>query len=297
MMNYLPKRAVIKFWRNTVPRLRMRVGHTQVRVSGYNSNAGALFRWREGWKTEIIRRVFAIEDGDFVDVGANVGQTLLDYCAAGIKCRYIGFEPNPTAFASLHIFIRDNDLKNCVLLPIGLSDTASVLNLYSQVSHAADVNATIVADLRPRMTLDQTPIVCCRFDDLRAALGIASIGLIKIDVEGAELAVLRGMEGTLRELRTPVLCEILYADKSADLHQYGEAVKSTIEFLHQIDYAVFRVLMDRTTERFVGLRKMADLPTQVWSPDNSHECDYILIPTEKVCNYEQTIAGGSAKLG
>ncbi len=220
MMNYLPQRAALKFWRSTVPRFRMRVGRTRVRVSGHSRSPGALFRWREGWKTEIIREIFKIEDGDFVDVGANVGQTLLDYCATGINCRYIGFEPNPSAFASLHTFVADNKIKNCVILPIGLSDAAAVLNLYSQVPHAADVNATIVPDLRPRMTLEQTAVFCCRFDDLRSALGIASIGLVKIDVEGAELAVLRGMEGSLRELRAPVLCEILYADERADLRQY-----------------------------------------------------------------------------
>ena len=46
-------------------------------------------------------------------------------------------------------------------------------------------------------------------DEALTELGISLISVIKIDVEGAELQVLRGLSGTLRSARPPVIFEVL----------------------------------------------------------------------------------------
>jgi hypothetical protein len=104
-----------------------------------------------------------------------------------------------------------------------------------------DSGASIIPDLRPTKELQHSPILCCRFDDLRGDLGVTSIGLVKIDVEGAERQVLHGMERSLRELRAPILCEILYADAHADILRYERNVRSIMHFLDQLEYTVFRI--------------------------------------------------------
>ena len=48
------------------------------------------------WKTDLIKRLVLPNDGAFIDVGANVGQTLLDTLNAHPMVQYIGFEPNPS---------------------------------------------------------------------------------------------------------------------------------------------------------------------------------------------------------
>jgi FkbM family methyltransferase len=290
------QRAVIKFWRRMVPRFSILAGGRGVHVSGNNLKPKALLTWTYGWKAEIIRQILEIEDGDFIDIGANVGQTLLDFYAAGAARRYIGFEPHPKSFASLCTLAWENDFENCVILPVGLSDTLSVLNLYSVFGATeTDSGASIVPDLRVTKELKHTPILCCRFDDLRGDLNVTSIGLVKIDVEGAELQVLRGMEGSIRELRPPIVSEILYADAHADILHYESNVRSIMRFLDQLEYTVFRIQKDRQEEQFLGLLKTTAFPIQVWTPENAHECDYLLIPTEKMHDYERLIDFSSGR--
>jgi FkbM family methyltransferase len=271
------------------PRFTILAGRTRVHVSGNNLKPKALLTWEYGWKAEIIRKTLEMEDGDFIDVGANVGQTLLDFYAAGVGRRYIGFEPNPDSFASICNLAQENKFETCVILPIGLSDTLSVLNLYWAFGATTDSGATIIADLRGTKELKHAPILCCRFDDLRGDLGVTSIGLVKIDVEGAELQTLRGMEGSLRKLRAPILCEILYANEHADILQYESNVKSIMRLLDQLEYTVFRIQKDRRERHFLGLAKTTTFPIQVWTPENAHECDYMLIPTEKIHDYKRLI--------
>lgn len=285
------QRAAIKMWRHMVPRFSIVAGNTRVHVSGNNLKPAVLLTWEFGWKADIIRRILGTYGGDFIDVGANVGQTLLDFCAAGAAGRYIGFEPNPNSFMSLCTLAWENQFKSCLILPVGLSDGLSVLNLYSAVGATTDSGASVVAALRGTRELTHSPILCCRFDDLRHDLKIASIGLIKIDVEGAELPVLRGMEKTLRESRPPVLCEFLYADERADIVQYEKNMASIKRFLEQLEYTVFRIQKDPHEKHFRGLVRTAEFPIQVWTRENAHECDYILIPTEKIHDYARILEG------
>ena len=165
-----------------------------IAVGGFGTNRPGSLKWECGWKAEVIRQILEINRGDFIDVGANIGQTLLDFNAAGIGSRYIGFEPNPASFVSLFTLVEKNNFKKCLILPVGLSDTTTILNLHSLIDAPTDLTASLVSDLRPARKHKQTPVLCCRFDDVRDNLGVISIGLIKIDVEGFELAVLRGME-------------------------------------------------------------------------------------------------------
>jgi hypothetical protein len=140
------------------------------------------------------------------------------------------------------------------------------------------------------MQVDSTAIYCCRFDELRAPLAVTSIGLVKIDVEGAELAVLRGMEGTFRAERVPVLCEILYADNSADIEAHRRKMEATDSFLREIQYVPFRLVVDKSSGRLQQLMRIESLPVTVWTDENQHECDYLLIPAEKAHRYLEAFA-------
>ena len=95
----------------------------------------ALLKWENSWKAEVIRHALKIRNRDFIDIGANTGQTSLDFYAVSRGRRYIGFEPNPASFVSLSSLGQKNDFRNCVILPIGLSDKIKIsdLNLYTQI--------------------------------------------------------------------------------------------------------------------------------------------------------------------
>jgi FkbM family methyltransferase len=259
--------------------------HWRRAVGRQHLTPAAAEKWEYSWKFEVIREILKVADGDFVDIGANIGRTLLDFYAAGGRGRYIGFEPNPASFVSLYSLVEENKFDKCLILPLGLSDRTMVVNLHSAIGIPTDGSASIMPDHRPTKRSMQTPVTCCRFDDLRAYLGLISIALMKIDVEGAELAVLHGMEKSLRELRTPILCEILYADMWADFSRYEHRVRSLIDFLSDKKYEIFRVRIHKENNTFHGLFKITQPPIAVWTAENGHECDYMLIPTERIDEY------------
>ncbi|HLH10870.1 MAG TPA: FkbM family methyltransferase [Methylovirgula sp.] len=285
----LLNRAAIRLWRTALPRFAVYAGGRRIFVSANVTKPSALLNWKYDWKTEVIRRVLKIARGDFIDIGANVGQTLLDYIAAGGNERYIGFEPNPHSFASLFSLADENRLGGCVVLPVGLSDKTRLLTLYAQRGVPTDNGASLIADLRPGIELEDNVVPCYRFDDIRDDLGLDAIGLVKVDVEGAELQVLQGMHQSLKDFRPPLLCEILGADAQADIAKYEATLEALTDFLHAHDYTVFNVQKDRLELLFLGLVKTAKFPVRVWTQENAHECDYLIIPSERISDYEVLI--------
>jgi len=75
-------RTVIKLLPRMAPRFSILASGTRVLVSENNLNPTALLTSEHGCEAEVIRRILEIEDGDFIDGGANAGQTLPDFYAA-----------------------------------------------------------------------------------------------------------------------------------------------------------------------------------------------------------------------
>ena len=133
---------------------------------------------------------FVRPDELVVDVGANVGSyTVL---AAGVVgAEVIAVEPLSESHAMLVDNIRENRLEGRVqALQLGLSDRLGLLRF------SADLNATnhVVCNDQHSGRVDEIPV-----DTLDRVLGGRIPSLLKIDVEGFELPVLRGGEATLSD--------------------------------------------------------------------------------------------------
>ncbi|HVH81777.1 MAG TPA: FkbM family methyltransferase [Stellaceae bacterium] len=270
----MPTKRIFRFGRRSIRSLRRRA----LRLL-YGPPPPEAPHFAPSWKSQLIAKFVTANDGDFIDVGANTGQTLLEFLVADTASRYIGFEPNPEAFAVL--FAADTGAKpgNRLILPFGLSDKTERVDLYAKRGILADSTASVIADLRPGRRVRRIPVFCYRFDDLRDFLGIRAISLIKIDVEGAELAVLRGMAATIRELRPPILCEILYADVNADLTRFAATMQEISGLLADLNYRIHRI--KKNDDDFSDLEELRSLPVCVWTAENAGECDYLLLPGEK----------------
>ena len=139
-----------------------------------------------------------------IDVGANVGAyTLLFATWAGSSGRVVAFEPSAASRAGLERHLRLN----------GLSDRVSV-----RAEAAADTTGTVAfrdagtdGDNRILPAPDDAarPVPSVSLDDFCASHGLAP-DVIKIDVEGAELAVLRGARQTIaaRESKLALFVEL-----------------------------------------------------------------------------------------
>ena len=156
-----------------------------------------------------------LRDGDIMfDVGANVGAySLIAAKHSRGTARVYAFEP---AFANFAALCENIALNRCadsiVPLNIALSDqtTLGTFN-YSELSagsslHAFGTNRSCKGQFTPLL---QQLVLSYRVDDLLRTLPIPVPNLIKIDVDGIELEILRGASNTLndRQLRS-LLVEI-----------------------------------------------------------------------------------------
>jgi FkbM family methyltransferase len=136
----------------------------------------------------------------FVDVGANVGAYALYLSqTAGTV---IAIEPFPPVFERLVAAIRANALHNVKAFRIGYSDVKGVLPF---VEPPALNQGTGSFELRGRQATMQLPLEVG--DEHLRLLKIGRVDVIKIDVEGYERRVVRGLRQIIRSSSPAVLVE------------------------------------------------------------------------------------------
>lgn len=143
---------------------------------------------------KLLRRILG-EGGVFVDVGANIGYfTKLASRLVGKTGSIFAFEPMPAALKLLRM--NSAQLSNVVIFPLALSDKKGTATFY--VRKKGDMSS-----LSHDPSARPVQITVSTLDELLAER--SRIDLIKIDVEGSELDVLRGGRMTLSRCR-PIVC-------------------------------------------------------------------------------------------
>jgi FkbM family methyltransferase len=236
----------------------------------------------EPWMVDALARLFLLSGrAALIDVGVNIGQTLLKAKSIDRLCRYVGFEPNPFCIQFVNELIALNRFEHCQLLPVALSAQPGLIELIADSD--ADSAASMVRDLRPgKRPLRTQYIATLVFDDVAHPLGIEGIGVVKIDVEGAELEVLSGMTRFLQQHRPLVTCEVLHAHTAAQLGLMHERNLRLRSLLERSSYAPLRIQKDAGQTRVTGLAPIADFPDEVFSHRSSPAvCDYLFVPRER----------------
>lgn len=171
----------------------------------------------------------------FLDVGAHIGYfSLRASKEVGASGRVLSFEPNPETVAALRANVEANHLANITVLPIACTDQATELTLYAAghintgASSLARRNADVDAGEAPRaFQVRGRPI-----DDVVREMNLSRVDAVKIDVEGAELQVLRGAAGTLRRFHPKVVLEVV----PSQLASFQTTEQEVIAFLKQCGY-------------------------------------------------------------
>ncbi len=196
----------------------------------------------EAWLKPFMARIFEIKDGSFIDVGANIGQTLLRFKSLRNNQSYLGFEPNNGSYLYLAELIRINKFENCEIFPFALSDKCGLNSFYRR--HRTDVSSTLVKEYKTFANSDnQINVPTIKGDDVVRQYKINNLSLIKIDVEGGELEVLGGFEQTLLNLRPMIICEILpvYHLESENLRTRLHRQQKLLSKLKELNYSVYRI--------------------------------------------------------
>ena len=192
-----------------LPRLRhqlgrkLQLGNRAYRVRGYIGNRQAVGLAHEAHLIPVIRTALAKREGTFVDVGVNTGQTLLKVLSIDPQRGYLGFEPQVACCACLGQFLHDNDLGHFRILPIALSDRDGFEWLQARDGYDEMASTSTKSFERA------IPVPVRTGDSVLGELGVNAPAVIKIDVEGSELDVLRGLEATLAQARPVVIFEVL----------------------------------------------------------------------------------------
>lgn len=223
----------------------------------------------ELWMSELIQRLFKLKPGAFIDVGVNLGQTLLKVAAIDPGRAYVGFEPNPACVDYASKLIETNNL-NYTLIPAGVSNMTTLVKLEMFRTDDTDPSASIVPAFRANVVARRTVVVIDP-EELPDGTLPEEVSIVKVDVEGAELFVIEGLRPLIERTRPSLVVEILPASEP-DRAQRQQAIE---RHLRDLDYRIFRILHS-SHERFEGL----DPIETIGLPGESDSWDYLFVPAE-----------------
>jgi len=169
------------------------------------------------------------ENDVFYDIGANIGIYSLFASDLLPNKNVVAFEPHPGRANMLRRNAKLND-HTLILKEFALSDTTGEMELITEGTTRHHLAANTNLDCEP-----STTVPVARGDDLIANTAVQSPNVIKIDVEGGEMNVLRGLEQTLQDGDCRVVfCEI-HPDQLREFDATPEDVK---EFLLNCGYTI-----------------------------------------------------------
>lgn len=167
-----------------------------------------------------------------VDVGAHIGTHTLELSkAVGEQGKVYAFEPQSKIFRELVMNMELNRAKNVEFFRVALASSSGRVEL----GHLDPTNegGAMVGVPGTGQYVTQLPL---------DAIDLTNVSLIKIDVEGLELDVLKGALNTIRKNRPVLLIEILgglLPEKGTDKEK--QELSERIQFIEGLGYRVKRL--------------------------------------------------------
>lgn len=237
----------------------------------------------ETWMIHLLKHLLEQKEGAFLDIGINLGQTLIKVKGVEPKRKYIGFEPNPTCVFYIKELIKRNKFKDCTVIPVGLfiEDKVALLECVNNIEF--DSAASLIQNFRPdHKVYHKIPVPVFCFQKIADVLDFDAIGIVKIDVEGAELEVVKSLYQLFQSYRPIVLLEVLpvYSQENVTRKERQEELE---QLFSELNYCWLRV--DKLENTFVGLRKIENIGIH----SNLNQCDYVVIPNEWIVKIQALV--------
>jgi FkbM family methyltransferase len=200
-----------------------------------------------------------------LDIGAHHGlYTLLASKRVGRSGMVIAFEPSPRESKRLKRHIQVNKCRNVRIESVALGASRGQANLFLVQGSEDYCNS-----LRPPAVQAQTESISVpitTLDDFLVKANVGTVHFVKLDVEGAELDVLRGAVELLQATPRPVLMVEVYDVRT---EPWGYKAQDIVKFLHHVDYEWFELAGDRMLQPI--------------KPDESvYDANLIAVPRESV---------------
>jgi FkbM family methyltransferase len=177
----------------------------------------------------------------FLDVGANIGEvTLFAAKRVGPSGTVVAFEPVHCIASCCRTNVHLNDYEWVRVVELGVSDKSGFSPIYNQTEPAEDGfihNGLSTLYSSEWRSARAGKIELITIDEFVAASRLTRIDGIKIDIEGGELAALRGAKKTLDRFRPWLILEIV----EENCRWAGYSPGDIIDFLKTLRYEVRRV--------------------------------------------------------
>lgn len=195
-----------------------------------------------------IMEIVLEENSSFIDVGCHKGE-LLDYALKlAPKGAHFGFEPIPDLYEEL---VKSHG-SFAEIKKIALSDKRG-LSTFNYVKSNPAYSGIKKRSYPKKETIQQIEVKLDTMDNQLKK--VERVNLIKIDVEGGEMGVLRGAVDVLKKWSPVVIFE--HGLGGSDF--YGTTPEEMWEFLNENDYCVFSLRgfvankSSLTIEQFINL--------------------------------------------
>ena len=180
-----------------------------------------------------------LHGGFFVDVGANVGTFSIPLAKAFPQETVIAFEPNPPAQSRLLRNLELNALDNIQVRGEGVGDELGHFTLFAFSGQDMGQSSFI----RPAQHTEaptEIKVAVVRLDDALPMTDPRKVDVIKIDVQGKEVAVLKGSQRLIEKHRPIILLE--HEDSNFDCKEVAEKTRANLkEFFSSVGYEVFYI--------------------------------------------------------
>ena len=214
----------------------------------------------------------------FMDIGANIGHHSI--FLSKFASQVLAFEPYPKVNMQFKQQIAHNNISNIQIFETGLSDRRETLNYYAPTGNNEGIGSFDESSIGKGNT-SYGKLELQEGDQVMASDSWKNIKLIKIDVEGFEKKVIKGLSRTIEEERPVIVCEITYGQQLSFV-----SIKELSSYLPQ-NYEILtfntRKLDGSKDKRKGSLAKRSGfyelISLKQWR--SSGQDDIVMIPNEK----------------
>jgi len=182
-------------------------------------------------------RTFIKPNGVVFDVGANIGQySLLASKLMGQTGKIYAFEPSLDIQSKLKRNIALNNFRNIEVVPCAVAASSGVMKFYSanEVANQGVGSLMPVQEYRSNIRSNEgVDVDVVSLDDFCETRNIGRVDVLKIDVEGFDLEVLKGAKKLMKN--NPDLV-IMSEVEPMNLEQLGVTAKDFYNFMEAQDF-------------------------------------------------------------
>lgn len=181
------------------------------------------------------RKLYSLIQANFVciDIGANIGETTLNFAQIAKNGKVYSFEPVPFLFEQLIKNISLNDYNNIAAFNIAIADNEE--DLFFEMP--SNKNSAGIS-LNKQQAGTAKRVVGTTLDNFIRQQNIPHIDFIKIDVEGFEYFVLKGATQTILQHRPILFIEI----DNSYLSAKNTSEKEVLSYLqNKLGYTLYRI--------------------------------------------------------